>query len=174
MEKPGAHASEWASTELERVLDLDCLSPAERRVLELALDGRSVRGIAEALVVGESTVHSHLLRIYRKLGVRGRLDLLARVSQARSPSVGPPVSPTRPSHDDLIPALAAAVAVMAVLVGFVVPASTFASSPALLVSGLYLRRSRRGSIRAAGRALVIAGVVLLLVVLMLSVAIRAG
>lgn len=173
MEGPGTRASDGAIAELGRVLNLNRLSPAERRVLELALDGRSVRRIAEALVVSESTVHSHLTRIYRKLELRGRLDLLAKVAEVSPPSVRH-ANPTRPSHDRLPIGFAAVVAVAAVLAGFLVPVSALASSPALLVSGFYLHSNRRSSVRTAGWVLAIAGVLLLFIGVLLTLAVRVG
>jgi DNA-binding CsgD family transcriptional regulator len=55
------------------------LSPAERRVATLASDGHSNRAIAAKLFVTESTVEQHLTKIYRKLKVRRREDLLANL-----------------------------------------------------------------------------------------------
>ncbi|MFF9703514.1 AAA family ATPase [Streptomyces griseofuscus] len=52
------------------------LSRAEQRVAHLAQEGLTNREIAEQLGVTSSTVEQHLTRVYRKLGVRGRTDLL--------------------------------------------------------------------------------------------------
>ena len=49
------------------------LTPREREVLEVAAEGLSAREIALRLDVRERTVTTHLVRIYRKLGVRSRL-----------------------------------------------------------------------------------------------------
>ena len=53
----------------------DALTPSERRVAELAVDGLSNRDIAQSLFLSEKTVEAHLGRAYRKLGIgsRGRL-----------------------------------------------------------------------------------------------------
>jgi DNA-binding CsgD family transcriptional regulator len=69
------------------------LSPRERDVLEHALSGASVARIASALAVSEATVRSHLASIYAKLGVSGRLELLASIKAPRSdqPAVEPRV-----------------------------------------------------------------------------------
>lgn len=53
------------------------LTAAERTVLGAALRGLTVREIAAELVLGETTVKTHLAHIYAKLGVRGRIELLA-------------------------------------------------------------------------------------------------
>jgi DNA-binding CsgD family transcriptional regulator len=73
-----------AATEDVPMGELSSLSPSEHRVLEQALRGLSVREIAEHLVVTEATVKTHLTHIYGKLGVRGRLDLLARYRDRRT------------------------------------------------------------------------------------------
>jgi DNA-binding CsgD family transcriptional regulator len=53
----------------------DALTAGERRVVELASQGRSNREIAQALFVTAKTVENHLGRAYRKLGVRSREEL---------------------------------------------------------------------------------------------------
>ena len=47
---------------------------------ELAGAGSSNRGIAEALYVTEKSVENHLTRIYRKVGVRSRTQLAAKLA----------------------------------------------------------------------------------------------
>jgi DNA-binding CsgD family transcriptional regulator len=56
----------------------DGLTPAERRVAALVVEGRTNREVAAALFLGERTVASHLTHIYAKLGIRSRTEL-ARV-----------------------------------------------------------------------------------------------
>ncbi len=63
-------------------LDVSLLSPREREVLEAALEGGSARDIALRLSVTEATIRSHLAAIYSKLGVSGRVELLARLPRA--------------------------------------------------------------------------------------------
>ena len=53
----------------------DALSPSERRVVALAIDGLSNRQIAEALFVTRKAVEWHLGNAYRKLDVRSRGEL---------------------------------------------------------------------------------------------------
>lgn len=64
------------------------LTPAERRVLDEALRGGTTRDVALALFVTEATVRTHLTRIYEKVGVRGRIELLAtcRAEPALAPA----------------------------------------------------------------------------------------
>lgn len=54
------------------------LTERERDVLDLALQGLPAREIGHRLFVSEATVRSHLASIYGKLGVSGRVELLAR------------------------------------------------------------------------------------------------
>ncbi|KPI17989.1 transcriptional regulator, LuxR family [Actinobacteria bacterium OK074] len=58
---------------------VDELSDAELRVATLAARGHTNREIAGKLFITISTVEQHLTRVYRKLGVRRRTDLAARL-----------------------------------------------------------------------------------------------
>jgi DNA-binding CsgD family transcriptional regulator len=58
------------------------LTPAERRVAERAAAGQTNRAIAEALFVTTKTVELHLSNAYRKLGVRSRRELAAKLGEA--------------------------------------------------------------------------------------------
>jgi DNA-binding CsgD family transcriptional regulator len=53
----------------------DALTPAERRVAELAASGKNNGGIAKLLFISEKTVEGHLSRCYQKLGIRSRAEL---------------------------------------------------------------------------------------------------
>ena len=79
-------------------VDPTALSEREREVLEFALTGLSARAIADRLTLTEATIRSHLARIYGKLGVGGRVELLARFN-------GQPPDPGRSSSS---PSVAAA------------------------------------------------------------------
>lgn len=59
------------------IAKLSALTPAEQAVLDQALTGVPAREIAEHLSLSEATVRSHLSSIYVKLGVSGRVALLA-------------------------------------------------------------------------------------------------
>lgn len=56
------------------------LSQREQEVLDLARDGLSIREMAEAMTISESTVKTHLSSIYRKMGVRNRAQAVARAA----------------------------------------------------------------------------------------------
>ncbi|MFG2983212.1 ATP-binding protein [Streptomyces sp. NPDC048258] len=53
------------------------LTPAEQRVVDLVMEGRSSLDVAETLFLSKRTVDTHLGRIYRKLGIRSRHELPA-------------------------------------------------------------------------------------------------
>jgi DNA-binding CsgD family transcriptional regulator len=63
------------------------LTETERRVAELAAQGRTNKEIAAELFMGVSTVESHLSRVYRKLGIRSRSRLGARLAKPRDDTV---------------------------------------------------------------------------------------
>jgi DNA-binding CsgD family transcriptional regulator len=54
---------------------VEALTPSERRVADLAAEGRTNREIAQELYITEKTVENHLARAYDKLGVRSRTAL---------------------------------------------------------------------------------------------------
>jgi DNA-binding CsgD family transcriptional regulator len=57
------------------------LTPAERRVVELAVDGLANKEIARTLFVSVRTVEVHLKHAYAKLGIRSRTQLARRLSE---------------------------------------------------------------------------------------------
>ena len=58
------------------------LSPREREVAGLVADGRTNREIAARLFLSEKTIETVLSRVFRKLGVRSRVEVAARVAAA--------------------------------------------------------------------------------------------
>jgi DNA-binding CsgD family transcriptional regulator len=75
-----AARSELARVSARRPRSRGELTAAERRVVELAAEGRSNKEIAQALFVAVNTVETHLSHAYAKLGVRSRAQLAARLS----------------------------------------------------------------------------------------------
>jgi DNA-binding CsgD family transcriptional regulator len=59
---------------------VEALTPAERRVCELAAGERTNRDIAQQLFVTEKTVELHLTNAYRKLGIRSRFQLASALA----------------------------------------------------------------------------------------------
>jgi DNA-binding CsgD family transcriptional regulator len=81
---------ERARTELEAtgarprsivVSGADSLTPSERRVAQLAIEGMTNREIAQTLYVTPKTVETHLRHCYQKLEIAGRRDLSAALSE---------------------------------------------------------------------------------------------
>ena len=77
-----------ARSELERVgarraSPAGELTPAERRVADLAAEGLANKEIAQKLVVTVNTVEYHLRNVYAKLGIRSRAQLAARLVRDR-------------------------------------------------------------------------------------------
>lgn len=58
--------------------DPGALTPSEARVARLAAAGAGNRDIAEQLLLSVNTVESHLRRVYAKLGIRSRRDLIVK------------------------------------------------------------------------------------------------
>lgn len=66
--------------------ELLSLSDREREVVHLICLGLGDNQMANALGISEHTVGTHLKRIYRRLGVHTRGELVARVGRVRPPS----------------------------------------------------------------------------------------
>jgi DNA-binding CsgD family transcriptional regulator len=82
--------------------NLSFLSPREREVFDVAIEGLSARDMARRLSLSEATVRSHLAAIYSKLGVTGRVELLASLNGALArnvPSQEPEVPGPGPKSD---------------------------------------------------------------------------
>ena len=61
---------------------VESLTPSERRVVDLAVNGGTNRNIAQELYVTPKTVEVHLSNAYRKLGIRGRRELSQALTTA--------------------------------------------------------------------------------------------
>ncbi len=77
----GREAHEVAAEDMPTFLRCE-LSPRQRQVLHLALQGLSNKRIGQQLDISEATVKVHLTMVYRALGVNGRVEALCRVLQA--------------------------------------------------------------------------------------------
>lgn len=68
------NALEWAAVRVALAL-----SPRESDIVLGLLDGEVESHIAERLAISVHTVHCHVGRLYRKLGVQSRSDLLIAI-----------------------------------------------------------------------------------------------
>jgi DNA-binding CsgD family transcriptional regulator len=86
--------SERARAELRRIggrapTTPGVLTPTEERVAALVAAGGTYREVADALFISPKTVQWNLSKIYRKLGVRSRAELAAKLAAGQSPAVPP-------------------------------------------------------------------------------------
>src|SRR5262249_5274968 len=72
-----AGAGQPARPALGRPRYPDGLTAREVEVLRLLVDGATNAQIAEVLVLSPGTVHSHTIKIYQEIGVRGRAEAAA-------------------------------------------------------------------------------------------------
>ena len=80
-------------------LDRTPLTKREKEVVSLLVSGASTRQIAEQTGLTVATVHTYLKRIYSKLGVHSRVELVARMVGTVG-SVPPPAGSD--AEDDLL------------------------------------------------------------------------
>lgn len=153
-------------------IDPQRLSPAERRVFDLAASGLSTLAIANELVLSEATIRSHLTHIYAKFGVQGRIELLARMADPRATvREGPSVAA---SPFAAAPWIAMAFAIVGLAAGLVVPMSAIVFGPALLALGLALGRRLPAERRWARIPVLGAGAILVVEVAMLGLLFASG
>jgi DNA-binding CsgD family transcriptional regulator len=74
------------SCPLGTISDLYGLTPAELRVLVAIVEVGGVREVAQALGVSETTVKSHLQRVYEKTGSRRQADVVKLVASHMNPT----------------------------------------------------------------------------------------
>lgn len=151
----------------DQPLDLEKLTPAERRVFDVAIRGAPVKEIAAELVVSDATVASHLSRIYAKLGVRSRAELIARASLAEAePQTA--YLPRSAFHGPRVrPWAGTVVAALALLAGTLMPMPGVLLGPPLLIVAASRRAGSldwaRWVVLAVGAVLVAEGLLLLVV-----------
>jgi DNA-binding CsgD family transcriptional regulator len=87
-----------AGQALDDWLETSPLSPRERQIVVRVLEGKTNKAIEQELFIGRRTVESHLYSIYKKLGIKNRLQL-ARLAAAGMESKNRP----GPSADTIEP-----------------------------------------------------------------------
>ena len=68
-----------ADRSLERFVALFDISEREQEIVSLLLDGQSYKEIADKLFIAHETVKSHVTNIYRKAGVKSKMELAKAV-----------------------------------------------------------------------------------------------
>jgi DNA-binding CsgD family transcriptional regulator len=86
--------SQRSVEDVRAMLEKTPLTPRERDVVGRLLSGASTRQISESTGLTVATVNTYLKRIFAKLGVHSRVELVARVTGTRG------VIPSEPKSDD--------------------------------------------------------------------------
>lgn len=71
--------------EVTRLMEKFSISEREREIVNLILKGKSNKDIEEELYISSHTVKNHIYRIYKKLGVQSRTELLHLVQKPVNP-----------------------------------------------------------------------------------------
>jgi DNA-binding CsgD family transcriptional regulator len=88
-----------SAEDIHAMLERTPLTPRERDVVGRLLSGASTRQIAESTGLTVATVNTYLKRIFAKLGVHSRVELVARVTGTRGAIPSTPRR-VRPSDDE--------------------------------------------------------------------------
>jgi DNA-binding NarL/FixJ family response regulator len=75
------HLNLTGQTVCEEISRTYKLSKRESEVVLLLRNGYSAKSIAEILFVSESTIHTHTKRIYRKLGIHSKQELIRLINE---------------------------------------------------------------------------------------------
>jgi len=91
-ERLRAEDSERPTSVLESPVEESVLTPRERDVVALLVSGASTREIASQTGLAASTVNTYLKRVFMKLGVHSRVELVARLASGLQSDVPDPLS----------------------------------------------------------------------------------
>ncbi|MYX41100.1 hypothetical protein GTW59_08415, partial [Streptomyces sp. SID89] len=80
----GPSAALEGSAVLDGLAVLEGLAAMERQVASLVMEGATNREIAARLFVSVKTVEATLTRVYRKLGIRSRVDIVRLAAGRRA------------------------------------------------------------------------------------------
>lgn len=80
---PGGKSGAWRSA-CDAVAEQCGLTRREREVFELLAKGRNAASIEKTLVISNHTVKSHMLNIYRKLGIHSHQELIDSIEEERA------------------------------------------------------------------------------------------
>jgi DNA-binding NarL/FixJ family response regulator len=68
-----------------RDADATSLSPREREIMDMVAQGQTSRQMASSLGISKSSIDTYRARVFRKLGVESRADLVAHLSRREAP-----------------------------------------------------------------------------------------
>ena len=74
-------------------LERSPLTPREKQVVGMLVSGCSTRAIAGQVGLTVATIHTYLKRVYSKLGIHSRVELVARMTGTEGSSIPPPMPP---------------------------------------------------------------------------------
>ena len=77
------------------------LSPREEQIVNLIAEGIGNRDVAQLLGIKENTVKKSLVRVFDKLGVSNRVELVLYALTHRGTETNSPPPPKRPSFSSL-------------------------------------------------------------------------
>ncbi|MCP4148180.1 MAG: helix-turn-helix transcriptional regulator, partial [bacterium] len=69
--------------EMERIYEKYEISEREREIVALILKGKTNKDIEDVLFISLKTVKNHVYNIYRKFGVKTRLELINSIQMAK-------------------------------------------------------------------------------------------
>ncbi|PVE23330.1 DNA-binding response regulator [Microvirga sp. KLBC 81] len=81
---PASDGVQMLKAVTEKRLPIENLTPRQREVLELLMQGKSNKEIAKSLSLGEGTVKVHMAALFRAFGARSRAAVAAAGSQLLS------------------------------------------------------------------------------------------
>lgn len=67
---------------LQKLFDKHGLSPREQEIIPYILDGKSNKEIEDTLFISLATVKSHVYNIFKKMGIKSRVELISLVNKA--------------------------------------------------------------------------------------------
>ena len=82
------HPTFLSDLQWHRVVQRLQLSPREAEIAAYLMNGKKEPTIADTLDISEHTVHSHVRRLYGKLGVHDRLAMITRIFEATVRATG--------------------------------------------------------------------------------------
>ncbi len=71
------------SKQCKKIQEIYALSAREEEIMELTARGQTATFIAESLFISDNTVRTHLKRVYTKLGVHKKQEMIAMIENTK-------------------------------------------------------------------------------------------